>query len=158
MSYSQGRQRTEYRRVNNNSDYVYGNAVRKAAPVRTEKQLRRVEHANRRNRDKARHMNFGYVMFLSIALFLTAMTLLGYIKARSELTVSIKNVAKLESELHTLTLTNDENLDRINEAVNVEDIKRIAVEELGMSYAKEGQVIVIEDEGSDYVRQLQELQ
>ncbi len=158
MNYSQGRQRTEYRRVRENSDYVYGNTVRKAAPARTEKQIRRIEHANRRNRDRARHMNFGYVVFLSAVLLVTSMLLLSYIKDRSELTVSIKNVAKLESELHTLTLTNDENLDRINESVNVEEIKRIAVEELGMSYAKEGQVVIIEDEGSDYVRQLQGLQ
>ncbi len=134
--------------------YVYGNTVRKTAPDRqAERQLRRVQ----RNQAKARYMNFGYVVFLSIAIFVTALTLLGYVKMRSELTMSIKRVATLENQYNTLKLTNDENLARINGAVNLEDIKRIAIEELGMTYAKEGQVVVIDSEGSDYVRQLRDL-
>lgn len=138
--------------------YVSGNVVRKEAPARTNEQIRRAKNVSRRNRDKARYMNFGYVLFLSVAVFVTAATCLGYLKQKSELTVSIKNVARLESELNNLKNTNDENLNRINQAVNIEEIKQIAVEELGMSYAKEGQVVIIEDEGSDYVRQLKKLE
>lgn len=135
--------------------YVDGNTVRRTAPVRRDHvKLSRIEHAARRNRDKARYMNFGYVLFLSVAVFITALTLLGYVKSQSELTMSIKNVAALESELNSLKLSNDENLARIEASVNLEEIKRIAVEDLGMTYAKEGQVIVIENEGNDYVRQL----
>lgn len=118
----------------------------------------RKEHAARRNRDRARYMNFRYVLFLSIAVFVTAVTLLGYVKSRSELTISIKNVASLERELSSLKLSNDEQLARINASVNLEEIKRIAVEELGMTYAKEGQVVLIASEGSDYVRQLHSLE
>ena len=140
------------------SYYVSGNVVRREAPARTNEQIRRAQNISRRNRDKARYMNFGYVLFLSVAICVTAMTCLGYLKQKSELTVSIKNVARLESELNNLKNTNDENLNRINQAVNIEEIKQIAVEELGMTYAKEGQVVVIEDEGSDYVRQLKKLE
>ncbi|MBP9996157.1 MAG: cell division protein FtsL [Lachnospiraceae bacterium] len=155
MNNRQGRQ---LNRTASQADYiVYGNTVRKPAERRSDRQIRTVREVNRRNRDKARYMNLGYVLFLSVAVMVTALTLLGYVEAKNELTVSIKNVAKLESRLHSLTLTNDENLDRINEAVNVEELKKIAVEELGMTYAKEGQVVIIDDEGSDYVRQLQQL-
>ncbi len=155
MSNRQGRQlNTRERR----DYYIEGNTVRKTSPARRDgAQLDRREHAARRNRDKARYMNFGYVLFLSIAVFITALTLLGYIKAQSELTISIKNVAALERELNILKLSNDEKLVRINASINMEEIKRIAVEDLGMTYAKEGQVIVIESEGNDYVRQLQSL-
>ncbi|MBQ0028463.1 MAG: cell division protein FtsL [Lachnospiraceae bacterium] len=139
--------------------YVQGNVVRKAAPVRrNEAQIRRVEHAARKNRDKARYMNLGYVVFLTAAVLLVAVTLLGYLKMQSELTTSIKTVASLERELNDIKLSNDENLDRINSSINLENIKKIAVEELGMTYAKEGQVVVIESAGSDYVRQLKSLQ
>ena len=141
------------------SYYVEGNTVRSTEPGRREEvQLRRVNHAARRNRDRARHMNAGYVLFLSIAVCITAITLLGYIKRQSELTISAKRVTALEKELNDLRLTNDENLARINASVNLESIKKIAVEELGMTYAKEGQVVVVGSEGSDYVRQLRELQ
>lgn len=37
--------------------------------------------------------------------------------------------------------------------VDLDEIKRIAIGELGMKYAKEGQVITYSGEGSDYVRQ-----
>ena len=36
----------------------------------------------------------------------------------------------------------------------IEEIRRIAIEELGMTYAKEGQVVMVSGEGSDYVRQI----
>ena len=147
------------RRENGRNYYVQGSVVRKAAPSRrNEAQIRRVEHAARKNRDKARYMNFGYVVFLTVAIFAVAVTLLGYLEAQAELTSSIKNVASLERELNDLRLTNSENLDRIESSVNLEVIKQIAVEELGMTYAKEGQVITIASEGSDYVRQLKTLQ
>lgn len=138
---------------------VDGNTVRKVSPARREpEKLTRAERVTRKNRDKARYMNFGYVVFLSIAVFVTAVTLIGYIRLQSDLTMSVKNVANLESELNELRLTNDENLARINGSINLEEIKQIAVEELGMTYAKEGQVVIIESEGSDYVRQLGDLQ
>ena len=141
------------------SYYVEGSTLRKADPDRVEEpRVRRVNHAARRNRDRARHMNAGYVLFLSLAVCITARTLLGYIKAQSNLTVSAKRVANLEKELNDLRLTNEENLDRINASVNLEDIKQVAVNELGMTYAKEGQVVVVGSEGNDYVRQLRELQ
>ncbi len=141
-----------------NSYYVEGNAVRRVAPDHVPgPQIKKVNHAARRNRDKARHMNPGYVLFLIAAVMITATTLLGYIKLQSELTISNKRVASLERELNDLRLTNDENLARINASVNLDSIKQIAVEELGMTYAEEGQVVVVGNEGSDYVRQLRDL-
>ena len=42
-------------------------------------------------------------------------------------------------------------------SVDLEEIKRIAISELGMKYAKEGQVITYSGEGSDYVRQYDDI-
>ena len=42
---------------------------------------------------------------------------------------------------------------RFQSNVDLDEIKRIAIGELGMKYAKEGQVITYSGEGSDYVRQ-----
>ena len=42
---------------------------------------------------------------------------------------------------------------KIMSNVDLDEIKRIAIGELGMKYAKEGQVITYSGEGSDYVRQ-----
>ena len=152
----------ETRYVSRNAQYGYqrrsyidGNTVRKLDPVRELQQPpRRVNQTVRRNREKALYMNLPYVMFLTAAMLMTAFMLIGYLQAQSNLTVSVEKVAKMESQLNDMRLNNDEQLERINSAINMEEIKRIAVEELGMTYAKEGQVVRVSAEGSDYVRQL----
>ena len=138
--------------------YVEGNTVRKIDPVRELQQpVRKTNQAVRRNREKARYMNLPYVLFLTTALVITGIMLIGYLQVQSSLTVSVKRVATLESQLNDMRLSNDEQLERINTSIDMEAVKRIAVEELGMTYAKEGQVILVSGEGSDYVRQLAEM-
>lgn len=135
--------------------YIEGNTVRKLDTVKEmQQQPRKVNKAVRKNRDRALYMNLPYVIFLSVALMITGIMLIGYLQTQAELTVSMKHIATLESQLNDMRLTNDEQLERINSSIDMEEIKRIAVEELGMAYAKEGQVVVVSKEGSDYVRQL----
>ena len=135
--------------------YIEGNTVRKTDPiVEMQKPVRRENKAVRKNRDRALYMNLPYVLFLSVALLITGVMLIGYLQAQAQMTVSVKEVAALESRLNDLKLANDEQLERINSALDMEEVKRIAVEELGMTYAKEGQVVLVSSEGSDYVRQL----
>lgn len=144
-------QRTRYQR----QAYVEGNAVRRLDTVRELQQpVRRVDHNVRRNRDKSHYMNLPYVLFLTAAMVVTGIMLIGYLHMQSNLTVSIKKVAALESQLNDMRLSNDEQLERINTAIDLEEIKQIAIEKLGMTYAKEGQVVTVSGEGSDYVRQL----
>ena len=53
---------------------------------------------------------------------------------------------------------NDENYARAASSVDLEEIRSVAIGELGMRYAKEGQIINVSGEGSDYVRQLAQIQ
>ena len=142
---------TEYQR----RTYVEGSTVRRLDTVRELQQpVRRENQTVRRNQEKSRYMNLPYVLFLTVAMVITGVMLIGYLQTQSSLTVSIKRVAALESQLNDMRLSNDEQLERINTALDMEEIKRIAIEELGMAYAKEGQVVMVSGEGSDYVRQL----
>ena len=138
--------------------YIEGNTVRAIDPVKEmQKPIRRVNKAVKRNQERALYMNLPYVMFLTAALIITGVVLIGYLQTQAELTVSVKKVAALESELVDMRLSNDEQLARIESAVDIEKVKQIAIEELGMTYAKEGQVVTISGEGSDYVRQLTDM-
>ena len=65
----------------------------------------------------------------------------------------ITEVSRMESELNSLKLANDEEYSRITSNINLEEIKRIAIGELGMTYAAEGQVIPYESNSNDYMRQ-----
>lgn len=142
-----------------NQLYVYGNTARQL-DVREEihRKPRRIRsNAARKNREKAMFMNPGYVLFLAFAMVVSSMILINYIRLQSDITNSINHIAALESELNALKLSNDEEYSRIESSVNLEEIKRIAIEELGMTYAAEGQVVEYSSEGSDYVRQIADI-
>ena len=66
-------------------------------------------------------------------------------------------ISKLEKELNDLKLANDEEYTRITSSVDLEEIRRIAIQELGMQYAEEGQIISFASESNDYVKQLADI-
>lgn len=93
-------------------------------------------------------------MFLAMSLLVLAVSITYYLSLQADLTSASKNVAHMESQLNSLKLDNDENYSRINSSINLDEVRRIAIQELGMQYADEGQIISFNGEGSDYVRQL----
>ncbi len=147
--------RTNYRNTNR-TNYIYDNTARRLDVVRRmEEEPRRVlSNETRKNRDKARHMSLGYVAFLMAALTVCALILINYIQVQSDLTNSTKEIARLESRLNTLKLSNDEEYNRITSSVDLEEIKRVAIGELGMTYAKEGQIVTYDSIGNDYMRKV----
>lgn len=142
------------------NNYIQGNAAPRLNLVEELETAapRRLSHSTRKNRDKALYMNLGYLLFLVVALVSAAFVLIGYIRLQSELTLTVKHIATLESELNNLKLSNEEEYNRAISSVNLEEIRQVAIGELGMRYAKEGQVINVSGEGSDYLRQLAEIE
>ena len=145
------RRKTAYR----NSIYVQGNTARKVQAVPDARQTpgRQISTRTRKNRERARHMNIGSVLFMAAAMVAAGFILTWYLTLQSDITNSIKHISRLESELNYLKLANDENYSRITSDINLEEVKRIAIQELGMRYAEEGQIVIFDGEGSDYVRQ-----
>lgn len=151
-----GRRRTQSDR---NGYYVQGNVVRRtdAAEEIRERPRKRVSNRTRKNRDKARHMSAGYVFFLCVALVATVIILANYVGLQSDITNSVKHISRLEKELNDLKLSNDEEYSRITSNVDLEEIRRVAIQELGMQYAEEGQIISFASESNDYVKQLADI-
>lgn len=136
--------------------YIEGNTARQLDVRRAieEEPRRKLSNQTRKNRERARYMNLGYVAFLGIAMLIAGYVLIGYIQMQADLTAQVEQIARLESQLNNLRLSNDEELARVNSSVDLEEIKRIAIGELGMVYATEGQIVNYSYEGSDYVRQV----
>ncbi len=143
--------------------YVYGSAAPKLDLAERREQVERKnrQEQNERNRqevlksrEKAHHMSAGYVMFLFTALCAAGIILVNYIQLQAELTSLSKAVNAAESELNSMKLANDEEYSRVLNSINLEEIRRIAVEELGMVYAQEGQIVTYENQGNDYMRQV----
>lgn len=142
-----------------NAYYVQGNTVRRIRPDQeiTREPKRKVNNSVRRNRDRAKHMDAGYVLFLWLALVATSMILVYYIGLQSDITNSVKHISTLESQLNALKVANEEDYSRISSSVDLEEIRRIAIQELGMQYAQEGQIISFTSENNDYVKQMAEI-
>jgi uncharacterized membrane protein (DUF106 family) len=90
-----------------------------------------------------------------VAVVLMGLTLAWYISLQSQITASVKNIDTLQSQLNTLKQENDEAYNRANGNLDLDEVKRIAIQEYGMTYATEGQIVTYSDGGgNDYVRQI----
>lgn len=136
--------------------YVEGTAVRKLQ-TREQPQERRergrqpqIHHGRR---EKTQRLGLGYVLFLTAACGLTLWVCAGYLQLQADNTARVKNIAALETQLSDLKEDNDDEYNRVVTSVDLEEIRDIAINELGMVYAQEDQVVLYDSEGSDYVRQ-----
>lgn len=134
---------------------TYGNVVRKPAPQSTRRSnLHTVEGGNiKRNAEKKSVMNAGYVLFLTAMMCVTGFFCMRYLQITSSITTDLKTIARLEAEYNNLKAENDDYENRINGNIDLESIKKKAMNDLGMQYASEGQIITYESDDTDYVRQ-----
>lgn len=148
------------RKSTQNYHYIDGSAVRKLQTTQTERKYERSRtraQSVRRTKIKAVPMNKGYIAVVAAAFVIVCSVLMSYVKIQSDITNHINHISELESRLNELRLANDETYTKIMSSIDLEEIKRIAVNELGMKYAKEGQVVQYTGEGNDYVRQYGEV-
>jgi cell division protein FtsL len=132
--------------------YINGNTVRKE--YRQEDDRRFVEIKGNKHRHLNR-MSKGNLLFMVAAIVAMCAILVTYISIQSSVTQSVKNIAELESTLNTMKQDNDEAYNKAISSVDLEEVKRIAIEEYGMTYANDGQIITYSNEGgNDYVRQV----
>ena len=160
MSTVNNRRRGTYKRSGGYGEYYIDGSAAKRIDVRKEIEeapLKRTSAAVRRNREKAVHMNIGYVLFLAAALMAVSVLLVGYIRLQAENSVILDSIAAKESRLNSMRMENDEEYSRILSSVDLDYVKTVAINELGMRYAEEGQIIEVQVQGDDYVRQYQEM-
>lgn len=157
-SYERSDRRKAY---NDRRAYIDGNTVRKYdydVVRELEKQpVKRISSQTRKNRERATLMNLGTVCFLFASLCVAGVILYGYLGLQAANTAAANEIAAMESQLNTMKLDNDEEYSRIMSSVNMEEIKTRAIENLGMQYAQEGQVIEVQSVTDDYVRQYQDM-
>jgi hypothetical protein len=150
------------RNYNPHNSYIPSNTARKLRPAPVVMIVKpevdeKAKNIHQKNRDKAKHMSFPYVLFMTMLLLISGLTLSTYIGLQSEITSSNKQIARLERELNSIRLINDENYNRIINSVDLDYIRRVAITELGMTYATEGQIIDFAGNKNDYVRQINPL-
>ncbi len=141
------------------NEYVYGNTARALRPI--EKEIRspgRTGAKAHRKINKESGMNPGFMIFMTLAMVLTGIVCVQYIRMQSSLTTYVNTISAMEIELQSLRAENDDYEKRINGAIGLENIKKRAMDELGMTYASDDQIVVYNSDGTDYVRQFVSLE
>lgn len=150
---------TARKESSNNSAYQASyreNTVRKntAVPQQTpERPLKQPNHRKKMNQKKALHMNRGYVMFLAVAAMIALFGCVQYLKLQVEVSDRSSNVTSLQQELENKKEINNTMYNSIIDSVDLEEIRDRAMNELGMVYAKEGQIVTYKDPMSNSVTQ-----
>lgn len=161
------------REVETTGYYTEGNTVRQlqAMPAmpdyreerrkREEKErqdaLKRKKRAERKAKEKALRSSKRYVVFLTMAVMVFGMFAGAYINIQSDITARMRKISNLESQIADLKAENDEAYKRINTAVDLDAIKNTAINELGMFYASQDQIIYYTVENDDYMNQYIEI-
>ena len=158
-------------------DYIDGNTVRRLQPEpkrrseethrelaekqKRDRELRErkkaVRAAARRKQERALQMSPGYVLFLAVSMAIMVGVVGIYLQLKAELTGRVKHVASLKSEVLELKTDNDAEQKRIDNSVNLEEIRQKAVNELGMIYPGKDQIIYFNVDTSDYMNQYQDI-
>ena len=138
-------------RTNTRQAYMYDNTARQ---LDTGKRVRRQEPERQVQPQRGLSISLGYAIFLIAALCTLAFILINYVQLQSELKTATRTLAINEKTLNNLTMANDELENRIERSIDIQEIKRVAIEELGMVYPSEGQIQVYTNEVNDYMRQV----
>lgn len=147
-------------------EYIDGNTVRKIETVPEPKRIQptkeeydlereRKDRMRRiqRKREKAKELDLFSVAWLVLAVGITFWVCVKYLSVQSELTVTTKEITKLENEILTLKEENKTELDSITSDIDLDYIYKIATEKLGMVHPNKDQVVSYESTKSDSVRQ-----
>lgn len=140
------------------SEYVAGNTVRKAETALPRGgEEKEVSQQVIRNRERVRHMDMRYVAFLAVCAVMTVFICVQYLKLHAEYTYLQKRSTSLSVELKNLQMENDTVYNEIVSGVDLEKVKERAMNDLGMAYPSEKQIITYQSPDSDYVKQYEEI-
>ena len=142
--------------------YMYGNVVAKPEyePKKNRSSVKRRKKVSRqvqKNRNRALHMNAAYVVFLAIAATIVLLLCVNYVRLQSEVTKHSKNVTALQEELADLKEENTTKYNAVMDSVNLEEVREKAMDDLGMVYANENQVVEYDNPDGDYIKQYEQI-
>ncbi len=161
-------------RTGMNNSYVYGNTAPVYFPggeeqeaykqAQRERELRRqreeqlrIMRRQRRILEREKKIGRGNMVVMTLATAVILGMCALYIGLTSQLNERMNNVARLEGEVVNLTAENDSMEKRIQTSVDLNDIRKQALNELGMVYPKESQIEYYHVDSTDYMEQYKDI-
>ncbi|MDE8682308.1 hypothetical protein PZH33_20205, partial [Blautia schinkii] len=106
---------------------------RENMPERPAAHPRQLSREAQRNREKAKSMARGFLVFLAVVSVAVLFCCVNYLQLKSELTCKIKTVASLETELSQIKEDNNAYESQVTSYVDLNTIKKLAIGRLGMN-------------------------
>ena len=148
-----------------NMYYVDGSAARKmnvvpqreSEPRVREPQRKKTTHAVPKSFDKALAFNMGYTMFVVAAVFIIVCACGYMLFMEAKVSDQQTHINEMEAQLENIKSDNNAMSVSLENMYTIDDIYNIATNELGMVYAKKGQIIYYDSANEDYVKQYQDV-
>ena len=96
-------------------------------------------------------------MFLTMAVLVIGVISVLYIRIQADLTERMHNISRLESQLSDVMIENEATRKRIETSVDLNHVKDVAVNQLGMVYASPDQIMYYEVSDDDYMNQYSDI-
>lgn len=138
------------------ASYVYGNTARKelqTVPAQPTRQKREVSQRVQKNNSKALHISRGYVLFLAAASAVALFACVQYLHLQSEVATRSRNITGMQRELAEAKEDNTARYNAIANSINLEEIRDRAMNDLGMVYVAQDQIITYKNPMSNQVTQ-----
>lgn len=140
-------------RQNRTSYYIDGNVVRKEQYYDLDQKQERISYRRRRSMDKASYMTLPYVLVLTLACLLVVGMAAYYVSVRSQVSVVQREVRALETQLEAVRIENEDLALKVDQGIDLQEIYRVATQEMGMVFPAYDQLLYYEKAESEYVRQ-----
>lgn len=151
-----------------NMYYTEGSAARKLEqpvrrPQREYEYERKVEEKRQPRRmiseqaDRALAFNLKYTVCVGMAVMIMIGACFTMLFMESKLNKQQKNIVNLESELQTIKDENAAFEVALENMYSLDQIYDVATNELGMVYARKGQIVYYDSANEDYVKQYQDV-
>ena len=137
---------------------VDGNTVRQVyeQPERREEQEIRVRPHHEAVPAKVR-VNVPYVLMLLAVTLLFGYLCFSYLKVNASINASMNRIANMEEQLAKVRSENAVRENRLSAQMDLEEVFRIAVDEMGMVYPDENEVVVYTEQMREHVRQYEDI-
>ena len=102
-------------------------------------------------------MSLQTVAGMLVIIAVMTVVLIYYIKLQADVTRTSQEIAVLEQQLTQIKAENDASYNEINDSISLEEVRKRAIQDLGMKYADRDQVIIYTGTEKDSVHQVSSL-
>lgn len=106
---------------------------------------------------RALAFNLGYTIYVVAAVLIMVCACFVMLGMESRINTQQQNISNLSAELEALRDDNAAYRVQLENMYSLDDVYDIATNELGMVYAKKGQIVYYDSANEDYVKQYQDV-